>query len=165
MRNTIYLICGLEMVFCLTLIVLLRFLPKPQWLLQLHPNFLFESLAVEAFGVAWFVKGGNVLKDKDDVVAALYEMAGSVQPLDDSTQAVHAPQKTVKISHVLLGLIPTLLLLASVPLLAAKVPWAIWGIAFLLALFAIWLKWLSTRQSHRLIVEVSLQAAQQEENA
>ncbi|HEY7127833.1 MAG TPA: hypothetical protein VH540_28140 [Ktedonobacterales bacterium] len=63
-RNRVYLICGLAMVFCLALIVLLGFLPDPEWLLQLHPFFILEALSVEAFGIAWFIKGGAILKDK-----------------------------------------------------------------------------------------------------
>ncbi len=63
-RNRVYLISGLVMLLSLALIVLVNVLPGLQGLQQYHVYFWLETLAVEAFGVAWFVKGEAILKDK-----------------------------------------------------------------------------------------------------
>lgn len=63
-RNRIYLGCGLTLLACLALLGLVQFLPEPAWLQGLHPSFWLESLALWAFGLAWFIKGGALLKDK-----------------------------------------------------------------------------------------------------
>jgi len=63
-RNTVYLICGIAIVLCLVLIVVVNFLPGNSWLQPLHPILALEALASFAFGFAWFVKGGTfILKD------------------------------------------------------------------------------------------------------
>jgi hypothetical protein len=63
-RNTVYLICGIAIVLCLALIVVVNFLPGNSWLQPLHPILVLEALASFAFGFAWFVKGGTfILKD------------------------------------------------------------------------------------------------------
>jgi len=63
-RNTVYLICGIAIVLCLVLIVVVNFLPGNSWLQPLHPILVLEALASFAFGFAWFVKGGTfILKD------------------------------------------------------------------------------------------------------
>ena len=64
LRNIVYLGCGSFIVLCLVLIVVLNFLPGTSWLQPHHPLFWLEVLALEAFGFAWFVKGGTfILKD------------------------------------------------------------------------------------------------------
>lgn len=63
-RNRIYFLCGCVIVACIALIVLLNFLPYNPWIQQLNPIFWFESLAVLAFGISWFVKGETILKDE-----------------------------------------------------------------------------------------------------
>ncbi len=65
-RNIVYLACGIFIVLCLVLIVVVHFLPGTSWLQPRHPLFWLEFLAIEAFGVAWFVKGETlgILKDK-----------------------------------------------------------------------------------------------------
>jgi hypothetical protein len=63
-RNMVYLFCGIAIIACIALIVLVDFLPGQPWLQPLHPVFWFESFAVWAFGFAWFVKGETLWKDK-----------------------------------------------------------------------------------------------------
>jgi len=64
-RNTVYLICGIAIVLCLVLIVVEHFLLSISWLQPHHPLFWLEVLAIEAFGFAWFIKGGTfILKDE-----------------------------------------------------------------------------------------------------
>ncbi len=63
-RDMVYLGCGIAIVLCLVLIVVVNFLPGTSWLQPHHPLFWLEVLALEAFGFAWFVKGGTfILKD------------------------------------------------------------------------------------------------------
>lgn len=63
-RNTVYLVCGIAIVVCLVLIFLAQRLADAPWLQQLHPVLWLESLAVFAFGIAWFVKGETILQDE-----------------------------------------------------------------------------------------------------
>jgi hypothetical protein len=64
-RNMVYLICGIAIILCLVLIVVEHLLLGNSWLQSHHPLFWLEVLAIEAFGFAWFVKGGMfILKDK-----------------------------------------------------------------------------------------------------
>lgn len=62
-RNLVYLVCGIVIVACLVLLVLIRFLPANPSLQQLDPGFWLETLGIIAFGIAWFVKGETILKD------------------------------------------------------------------------------------------------------
>jgi len=63
-RNRAYLVCGITIIACLALLGLMSFLPGSAWLQALHPVFWLESLAIWAFGIAWFVKGEAILKDR-----------------------------------------------------------------------------------------------------
>jgi hypothetical protein len=67
-RNTVYLFCGIAILACVVLAALLLLvpnLPGTPWLQPLHPIFWLESLAIFAFGIAWFVKGETfILKDE-----------------------------------------------------------------------------------------------------
>ena len=61
-RNAIYCGCGMVMVACLLLLLTdLFFLQDVQWVRSLNPGFSLETLALCAFGVAWFVKGGKLI--------------------------------------------------------------------------------------------------------
>jgi magnesium-transporting ATPase (P-type) len=62
-RNMVYLFCGLAILVCIALLVLAQFLRGNPQLQPLHPVFWLESLAIMAFGIAWFVKGETILKD------------------------------------------------------------------------------------------------------
>lgn len=73
-RNTVYYVCGIAMSIFLVLAGLdlgvSHFVPdlnQASWLQPIRPILLLETLAVEAFGFAWFVKGETfgILKDKD----------------------------------------------------------------------------------------------------
>jgi len=69
-RNTVYYGCGIAMLIILGLAGLDLFVPffhDASWLQQIHPITLFEGLAIEVFGIAWFVKGETfgILKDKE----------------------------------------------------------------------------------------------------
>jgi hypothetical protein len=60
MRNAIYRACGFAILACVVLAALSNLLPasvKADWPLL----FIFEALAVFAFGVSWFVKGQTLL--------------------------------------------------------------------------------------------------------
>ena len=70
MRNKVYYGCGFAMVIFLVLAALdmiVPYLSKAAWLQQYHPLTWLEILSVEAFGIAWFVKGETfgILKDKE----------------------------------------------------------------------------------------------------
>jgi len=63
-RNKVYLCCGIAIIASLVLILVVSFLPSNPWLQQLHPIFWLETLAIMAFGIAWFVKGETILRDQ-----------------------------------------------------------------------------------------------------
>jgi hypothetical protein len=62
-RNQVYTTCGYIIVDCIILIGLHALLPPDNILNRLDPVFWLESLAIIAFGVAWFTKGEGILKD------------------------------------------------------------------------------------------------------
>ncbi len=73
LRNKIYLICGITIVVCLVLLILIAlvqnlFLSGKPLLQPLRPVLVLEWLATWAFGIAWFVKGETlgILKDKKE---------------------------------------------------------------------------------------------------
>ena len=63
-RNRIYRVSAVMMGLSLAVALTLHFMPafKP-----LHPLFWGETLATEAFGIAWFVKGEGILKDEEEI--------------------------------------------------------------------------------------------------
>lgn len=62
-RNRIYLFSGIVMVACIALMLLDLILPSNPGIQSLDPGFWLESLAIFAFGIAWFIKGETILKD------------------------------------------------------------------------------------------------------
>jgi hypothetical protein len=70
-RNRVYAVCGITIVACTTLIVLIALLPGDSPLERLRPVFWLESLAIFAFGVSWFTKGQAILKDEISVNASV----------------------------------------------------------------------------------------------
>jgi hypothetical protein len=61
-RNIFYKVCGVIMFVCFVgMVTDLLFLQGVQWLRPLNPGFWLETLAILAFGAAWFVKGGSLL--------------------------------------------------------------------------------------------------------
>lgn len=76
-RNRVYLICGLVMLICTVLILLLGFIPMSEqptgtYSLLTHAVFFLETIAIEAFGFSWLVKGEVILKDDDDIHTPRY---------------------------------------------------------------------------------------------
>ena len=71
-RNFVYMACGYVILLAIALIGLvglilyLELLPEPtvRMVMSLDPLFWLESIAIVAFGVAWFVKGEAILKDE-----------------------------------------------------------------------------------------------------
>jgi len=65
-RNIVYQISGYVILLAIGLIALIGVLPEfvTSWLEPLDPVFWFESLAIFAFGVSWFVKGEGILEDQ-----------------------------------------------------------------------------------------------------
>ncbi len=64
-RNVVYRACAIAILACLALAGAAALLPVPAWR-HLPLVYAFESLAIFAFGVSWFVKGGTltVLADR-----------------------------------------------------------------------------------------------------
>jgi hypothetical protein len=62
-RNLVYRICGWTIVGCLVGLALTGYFFVSQ-VASWDPIFWFESLAIVAFGVAWFIKGDTLLRDK-----------------------------------------------------------------------------------------------------
>jgi len=62
-RNIVYTVCGITILACIALIILVELLQNPS-LASLSPVFWLEALAIIAFGVSWFVKGEAILKDE-----------------------------------------------------------------------------------------------------
>jgi hypothetical protein len=88
------------------------------------------------------------------------------KPQEDSLPTIPLspqPASSLRLTHLLMGVIPTLLLLGGLPLLATIAPWAIFGVAILLVSLAICLWWLGTRHVQRLTVEITLQGEGLEE--
>jgi hypothetical protein len=64
-RNRIYRMCAVVMGVSLGIGLTLHYLPA---FAPLHPLLWGETLACEAFGIAWFVKGEGILKDEEKVM-------------------------------------------------------------------------------------------------
>jgi hypothetical protein len=62
-RNVVYTVCGVGILICVALIVVVGLLPRDLPIFKLSPVFWLESLAIIFFGVSWFVKGEAILKD------------------------------------------------------------------------------------------------------
>jgi multisubunit Na+/H+ antiporter MnhB subunit len=65
-RNRIYRICGVTILVCVGLILINGWLLRDTSLADVKPVFWLESIALWAFGVAWFVKGEGVPAVNDD---------------------------------------------------------------------------------------------------
>lgn len=60
MRNKIYRICGVTILVCIALIGVHGLLLRDTAIADLRPVFWLESMALWAFGFAWFVKGAGL---------------------------------------------------------------------------------------------------------
>jgi predicted cobalt transporter CbtA len=67
-RNRIYWACGIIMIFCIVLIILVQLLPDDAALKKYDPVFWLETLAIVAFGVSWLYKSGAILEGKNNRV-------------------------------------------------------------------------------------------------
>ena len=59
-RNKVYIACGIVMVICIVLVVIIK--------LRDYAASIFwpETIAIVAFGIAWLTKGHAILKDRDE---------------------------------------------------------------------------------------------------
>ena len=60
-RNKVYIACGIVMVICIALIVIIKLNDMTSSI------FWPETVAIAAFGIAWLTKGHAILKDRDEV--------------------------------------------------------------------------------------------------
>lgn len=69
-RNRIYRVCGVLMIVALLVMVLgmAGIIMSPETYEANHITYWMETLAVESFGVAWFVKGETIFKDKPNTL-------------------------------------------------------------------------------------------------
>jgi len=63
-RNTVYRVCGITILACILLIVVVKIPAVKAMLDRISPVFWLESIAVIAFGVSWLTKGETILKDQ-----------------------------------------------------------------------------------------------------
>ena len=64
-RNKIYRICGYTILGCILMVVLYSTIPPITSALENYkPIFIFETIALWAFGFSWLTKGEFILKDK-----------------------------------------------------------------------------------------------------
>ncbi|MEQ1797099.1 MAG: hypothetical protein ABL872_04050 [Lacibacter sp.] len=63
-NHRLFLICGIIMILCLVLITVYSILLQGmfKWLDAIHPVFIFEAIALIAFGISWLVKGQTDFK-------------------------------------------------------------------------------------------------------
>ena len=66
-RNRIYRACAVVMGAALAIGLTLHYLPA---FAPFHPLLWGETLACEAFGIAWFVKGEGILKDEEKFLSS-----------------------------------------------------------------------------------------------
>jgi drug/metabolite transporter (DMT)-like permease len=66
-RNLVYRICGIGILFFLTLMIAYNIFPKNTGIDKLNPVFWLESLALAFFGFSWLVKGKTLWKEKNKV--------------------------------------------------------------------------------------------------
>jgi hypothetical protein len=60
-RNTVYRVSGITILISIVLIAVFK---GGDLYAQYKPGLIFESLAIEAFGIAWLTKGEAILKDE-----------------------------------------------------------------------------------------------------
>ncbi len=63
-RNLIYTICGIGILVCIFLAIIVKFLPVNSQIFFARPIFWLEAVAIVLFGISWFVKGEAILKDE-----------------------------------------------------------------------------------------------------
>ncbi|MBW0105052.1 DUF998 domain-containing protein [Pseudonocardia sp. KRD291] len=68
-RNAVYRTCGIVILACLALALFNGLFVPDELARVLRPLFWLEAAAIVAFGVAWFVKGDTVLRDRPGLAA------------------------------------------------------------------------------------------------
>jgi hypothetical protein len=63
-RNVVYTVCGYTILACLAILVVARIVIGEPAMEALKLLFVFESVAIVAFGISWLTKGEFVLKDQ-----------------------------------------------------------------------------------------------------
>jgi hypothetical protein len=63
-RNHVYFWCGVTIIGCILLLLVITRLPEDSGFKALHPVFWLETLAIWSFGFAWIVKGEVLMKDE-----------------------------------------------------------------------------------------------------
>ncbi len=64
LRDRIYRTCGVIILVCLVVAAATDLILSDSAIGRIHPAFYCESLAIIAFGVAWFIKGETLFKDQ-----------------------------------------------------------------------------------------------------
>jgi hypothetical protein len=64
-RNKVYLASGVTILVCIALVPIYNLLPEDNGIASMKPVFWLESLALWAFGLAWFVKGEGLRRLND----------------------------------------------------------------------------------------------------
>jgi hypothetical protein len=70
-RNAVYRVCGYTILACIALIAIVHIPSIRDALTALTPVFWLETIAVMTFGLAWLTKGEMILKDEEQVAAAI----------------------------------------------------------------------------------------------
>jgi hypothetical protein len=64
LRNKVYRVCGVIILACVAIVLLLHVVDESRALAGLHPVFWVETIAVVAFGASWLVKSEVILGDQ-----------------------------------------------------------------------------------------------------
>lgn len=87
LRNHVYMFCGIVIIGCIAVLALNACLPVDypwvKWLQSYNPVFVFESIAIIAFGFSWLVKGGLLFADKVPTLASQQMSAAVTCRADD----------------------------------------------------------------------------------
>jgi hypothetical protein len=70
LRNRVYAICGWTIVGCMVTMVSLHIPAFASLVEHINMLLIFESIALEAFGIAWLTKGEAILKDEKTIAPA-----------------------------------------------------------------------------------------------
>lgn len=63
-RNIIYVMCGVIILGCIGILLLVQIILDPVVVQDLHLVFILETIMLEAFGFSWLIKGETLFVDK-----------------------------------------------------------------------------------------------------
>lgn len=63
-RNALFILCGIIIVLCLIMMLVLALIPESSKIFKIEPVFWVETIALFAFATSWLVKGDLIFKDK-----------------------------------------------------------------------------------------------------